>query len=617
MAVCWVCTVEMHARRGAELTWIDPEEDASGTRRSVFEAELPFACLGEASSSRAQDARDTAATRFVIASGERRYFGCAASQTDCGNGAARGARQRAVALVAATPVFDLLEEKVLVLASLPPDDDATRAAYQAAQKSVAADACTRYDDFATACPCRAVVRQLGAKAVADATLAGALVAKIVVYGAAPAEASACCLALAALQPGLMSLGVTTALEEINPRLHVHAFRWRARGFPLLDYEAWPVQPLATVATVDRYAPEGALDGAAGAGGYCLATTNAMVAKRLARHADIVIDVDAGTVERRTPLAKAAAADKASGTIAKILAAHAAAPLYSIAYRGGDAWTRRSVEDALYAALRGVAAPQESSIIGRALVRALRGATKTWGELAQATPHFVRWRRHAQATEEPAAEAPVFMETYEGERDEAGRRRGTGRCVAPTHTYEGAWLDDAAHGEGVLTTSKFTYEGSFRDGAFHGAGRWRRADGSRSYEGEFEAGEFHGAGKLEQRATGDGAWVSFVGEWSRGKRHGTGTCVYADESTYSGEWSQGLPHGEGVRTCQDTVYRGQFVRGLKHGAGVLTTDEDVYDGVFCDDAMAPEATFTVTYGDGRRYGGRLKDGVPAGSNGMMK
>jgi hypothetical protein len=94
---CWVCTVEMHARRGAEITWIYPEEDASATRRAVFEAELPFACLGEASSSRA-----------------------------------RGARQRAVAIVTATPVFDLLAEKVLVLASLPPDDDDTRAALRAA-----------------------------------------------------------------------------------------------------------------------------------------------------------------------------------------------------------------------------------------------------------------------------------------------------------------------------------------------------------------------------------------------------------------------------------------------------------------------------------------------------
>ena len=67
---CWVCTVEMHARRGAEITWIYPEEDASATRRAVFEAELPFACLGEASSSRARDVRDAAATRFVVASGE-------------------------------------------------------------------------------------------------------------------------------------------------------------------------------------------------------------------------------------------------------------------------------------------------------------------------------------------------------------------------------------------------------------------------------------------------------------------------------------------------------------------------------------------------------------------
>ena len=136
---------------------------------------------------------------------------------------------------------------------------------------MAKEACgSRYDDFAAACPCRAVVKQLGAKAVADATLAAALAAKIVIYGASPAKASEACLALAALQPGLVSLGLTRALDDVNPRLHVHAFRWRDRGFPLLDYAAWPVQPLATVATVDRYAPEGALDGASDRG-YCVAT----------------------------------------------------------------------------------------------------------------------------------------------------------------------------------------------------------------------------------------------------------------------------------------------------------------------------------------------------------
>ena len=70
---CWVCTVEMHARRGAEITWIYPEEDASATRRAVFEAELPFACLGEASSSRARDVRDAAArVAFVSLRGPAR-----------------------------------------------------------------------------------------------------------------------------------------------------------------------------------------------------------------------------------------------------------------------------------------------------------------------------------------------------------------------------------------------------------------------------------------------------------------------------------------------------------------------------------------------------------------
>jgi len=58
----------------------------------------------------------------------------------------------------------------------------------------------------------------------------------------------------------------------------------------------------------------------------------MVAKRLARHADVIVDVDAGTVERRTPLAKAAAAAAASGAVAAVLKTHAAAPLYSISYR---------------------------------------------------------------------------------------------------------------------------------------------------------------------------------------------------------------------------------------------------------------------------------------------
>ena len=129
---CWVCTVEMHARRGAEITWIYPEEDASATRRAVFEAELPFACLGEASSSRARDVRDAAATRFVVATGERRYFGCSASRTDCGTRRARrtaagGGHRRGDARL--RPAGG----EGAVLASLPPDDDDTRASLRAAQ----------------------------------------------------------------------------------------------------------------------------------------------------------------------------------------------------------------------------------------------------------------------------------------------------------------------------------------------------------------------------------------------------------------------------------------------------------------------------------------------------
>ena len=57
----------------------------------------------------------------------------------------------------------------------------------------------------------------------------------------------------------------------------------------------------------------------------------MVAKRLARHADVIVDVDAGTVERRAARAAAAAA-AASGTVAAVPKTHAAAPFYYISAR---------------------------------------------------------------------------------------------------------------------------------------------------------------------------------------------------------------------------------------------------------------------------------------------
>ena len=55
---------------------------------------------------------------------------------------------------------------------------------------MAKEACgSRYDDFAAACPCRAVVKQLGAKAVADTTLAAALAAKVVMRCVMPTQFS--------------------------------------------------------------------------------------------------------------------------------------------------------------------------------------------------------------------------------------------------------------------------------------------------------------------------------------------------------------------------------------------------------------------------------------------
>lgn len=38
---------------------------------------------------------------------------------------------------------------------------------------------------------------------------------------------------------------------------------------------------------------------------------------------------------------------------------------------------------------------------------------------------------------------------------------------------------------------------------------------------------------------------YNGEWSKGVRHGVGTCNYADGAVYEGEWFSDKPHGFGV------------------------------------------------------------------------
>ena len=96
-----------------------------------------------------------------------------------------------------------------------------------------------------------------------------------------------------------------------------------------------------------------------------------------------------------------------------------------------------------------------------------------------------------------------------------------------------------------------------------------------YSGEWEDGAPHGAGKT----SGDGGVVGgdydgayggeYNGRWERGARHGLGTLVRADGTTYHGAFARGLLSGSGALFRPSTRARldGTFALGLAHGEGV--------------------------------------------------
>ena len=130
--------------------------------------------------------------------------------------------------------------------------------------------------------------------------------------------------------------------------------------------------------------------------------------------------------------------------------------------------------------------------------------------------------------------------YEGERDEAGLRHGTG-----TATF--------ANGD--------KYCGGYNAGVREGSGVYEAAGGAK-YSGGYVANLREGSGTMAY-ANGD----AYEGAWSKGHRHGQGIYDYANGDYYEGEWVGGVKHGEGIyhfaeSCCQFFGYwdRGGFLGG---------------------------------------------------------
>lgn len=145
----------------------------------------------------------------------------------------------------------------------------------------------------------------------------------------------------------------------------------------------------------------------------------------------------------------------------------------------------------------------------------------------------------------------------------GKRTGYGKCKFPWNdpenrlSYQGEWLNDVFHGQGIIflnDKSKFAkkQEGEFKDGKMNGNGTTYLTTGSK-YIGEHKEGKFNGKGAYY--------WVDgtrYEGEFENNDKNGKGSYHWPDGSIYEGEIKHALRHGRGVETtAKGNKYIGEF------------------------------------------------------------
>lgn len=250
-------------------------------------------------------------------------------------------------------------------------------------------------------------------------------------------------------------------------------------------------------------------------------------------------------------------------------------------------------------------------------------------------------------------------TYRLTSDGKVYRRGTKR-YANLDVYEGEFLDNMRHGEGMLrmfsgdlyvgehernmfhgvgtyTYTPFTneegqyivgkkYEGQWQNGKFHGKGIFVLGTGG-VYSGVFERGLYHGQGhfKSERGDTYVGIFhngkaggkmrIDFVngdvydGELKAGAFHGKGKFVYSQgRGMYEGEWARGRSHGHGMRIYSNgSRYVGSFQDGEPHGEGVMFyANGDQFIGQMVRGSLCGRGV--IKYARGDSYEGNFLNGV---------
>lgn len=140
---------------------------------------------------------------------------------------------------------------------------------------------------------------------------------------------------------------------------------------------------------------------------------------------------------------------------------------------------------------------------------------------------------------------IDSKSPESERD--------GKLLIKQIEYDGMWVDDKFHGEGIMVYS----------------------NGDR-YTGQWKFGMREGKGKCVYSS--DNSW--YEGDWVRDIRQGNGVAVLTTGDKFTGEWVNDLPK-DGINRLEmknKCEYFGELKKGKRNGFGILTQpDRSCYIG----------------------------------------
>ena len=188
-------------------------------------------------------------------------------------------------------------------------------------------------------------------------------------------------------------------------------------------------------------------------------------------------------------------------------------------------------------------------------------------------------------------------------------------------YNGDWVNGMREGVGIYTfTNGNVYSGASNKNKFSGRGTMNFASGNK-FVGNWKDDQPNGYGTYSF-ASGE----QYDGNFVNGKFNGTGTMYYKNNEKYVGEWQENLRHGRGKMSRSDgSVVDGTWKNGqiaLQNGGNTeggtvaqttVNSKETLQD---CNKNYCKNGKGTFLYGDGSKWIGEFKDGVPEGQGSCM-